>query len=354
MKHFFSLSLVTLLLAACGSATSTQTPPAEIADAPDSQIETTLIVTTSFYPLTHFTTQVGGDLIEVQQVAAQGADPHSFEPTASQISQIYESDLFIFNGQGQDTYAERLHTELIKNGTNVLVATELVERMPYEREEHEHSDHEEDHNDHEDEHEDEEHHDEHDDEDEHEEDDHDEHNHGEWDPHVWLDPLRAEEIVQTIAQELSSMRPALANQFQANADAYVAELRTLHKDMSAGLSNCTLDAVIVSHDAYRYLANRYNFYTFEIAGLSPSSTPSPARLAELTDIAATEGIEHVFFETQVSPALSETLAQEIGATTLVLHSIEALTDEERDNNETYVSIQRMNLNNLRTALKCNE
>lgn len=122
--------------------------------------------------------------------------------------------------------------------------------------------------------------------------------------------------------------------------------------MRTGLSNCALDAVIVSHDAFRYLAGRYDFHTLEIAGLAPSAEPSPARLAELSGIAKEEGIRHVFFETQVSPALSETLAEEIGAETLVLHSLETLTEQERSSGMTYIDLMRKNLDNLRTALEC--
>ena len=325
VKSLLSIGCVAILFAGC-------TPSAPTAHDSVPQEEQKIIVATSFYPLTHFAEQVGGNLIEVQQVASPGADPHSYEPTPSQMQQIFESDLLIYNGAGQDPYADRIYEELKQKGTRVLIATELVKRMSYEHEEHDehgHEEHEEEHHN-----------------------DHDDHEHGEWDPHVWLDPLRAAEIVQAIATELSAIDPTLESQFQANADAYAAKLHTLDADMKAGLLNCNLDAIVVSHDAYRYLADRYGFHTLEIAGLSPSAKPSPARLAELTEIAQEEGIAHVFFETHVSPALSETLAAEIGAETLVLHSIEALTKQERLDGMTYISIQRKNLEHLRTALEC--
>lgn len=346
MKKFCILSCLSILIVGCASSV----PSSDTANSEEAQ---KILVATSFYPQTHFAEQVGGDLIEVRQIAAPGADPHSYEPTSKQIQQIFESDLFIFNGEGQDAYGDRIHDELNQKGNRVLKATEIVERLSYEKEEHVHHDedeHEDEEDDHEEEHEDEEddHGEEHDD----HEGEHDDHGHGEWDPHVWLDPQRAVEIVQVIAKELAEIEPSLASQFQSNADAYIAELRTLDADMEGGLSNCALDAVVVSHDAYRYLAKRYGFYTFEIAGFSPSMEPSPARLAELSEIADKEGIKHVFFETHVSSALSDTLASEIGAGTLVLHSIAALTPEERSTEKTYIDLQLLNLKNLRTALQC--
>lgn len=339
MKHFLALSCISILFVGCSPSDSSS-------EKTESHAETKVMVTTSFYPITHFAQQVGGDLINVRQVASQGADPHTYEPTPNQMQQIFESDLFIFNGEGQDPYADRIYDELEGKGTRVLIATKLVDRMAYEEEGHD------DHDEHEDEHEEEDDHEEHDEhhEDEHEE--HDDHAHGEWDPHVWLDPQRVEQIVQAIAAELSAIDPSNATQFKSNANAYVSQLRTLDREMRSGLSNCALDSVIVSHDAFRYLARRYNFHTLEIAGLSPSAKPSPARLAELTHIAEDEGIGHVFFETQVSPALSETLAEEIGAETLVLHSIEALTDEEKSAGMTYTLLMKQNLANLQIALEC--
>ena len=328
MKKLLIIGCIAILSTGC-------TPSSPSVNETGEQVEQKIVVATSFYPLTHFTEQVGGDLIEVRQIAAAGADPHSFEPTPSQMRQIFESDMLIYNGLGQDPYAERMHDELEQKGIRVLMATELVERMSYEHEDH-------------DEHEDE--HDDHDEEEEHDE--HDDHAHGEWDPHVWLDPQRVQHIVEAIASELAEIDPSHASQFHNNADVYIAQLRALDQDMLTGLSSCALDAIIVSHDAYRYLANRYGFHTLEIAGLSPSAQPSPARLAELTEIAEEEGIHHVFFETHVSPALSQTLAQEIGAETLVLHSIEALTQQERSAGKTYIDLQRANLENLRTALEC--
>lgn len=344
MNTFLSIGSALILLAGC-------TPAAPSNSTGETQ---TVSVATSFYPQTHFAQQVGGDLVDVQQVVASGADPHTYEPTPKQIRKVYDADLLIFNGAGQDAWAERMHEELEEGNVRVLIATELVERMAYEEDEHD--DHHDDHDGHENEHE-EEHHEEHGDhqeehkDDHHEEDEHD-HEHGEWDPHVWLDPLRAQQIVQAIASELAEIDPANAEQYNKNADAYASELQELDNDMHKGLSNCTLDAVVVSHDAFRYLAHRYGFHTLEIAGLSPSAEPSPARLAELSKIAKEEGIAHVFFETHVSPALSETLAQEIGAQTLVLHSIEALTKEERSAGKTYIDLMRQNLANLQIALQC--
>ena len=345
MKQFLSISSLILLLTAC-----TQSAPST--GDTESQAMQKVSVVTSFYPQTHFAEEVAGDLATVEQITPLGSDPHSYEPTPKKMQQVYNADLLIFNGAGQDEWAERIHSELEGNGVRTIAATEIVERMAYEEEDHdEHDDHDEhghhddhadhdDHDDHEDDHED------------HDEHGHHDHEHGEWDPHVWLDPVRAQKIVQTIASELSAIDPTNAEGYKSNADSYVLRLQELDTDIRTGLSNCALDSVIVSHDAFRYLAARYEFHTLEIAGLSPSAVPSPARLAELADVASEEGIQHVFFETHVSSALSDTLAEEIGAETLVLHSLEARTQEERTAGKTYIDLMRQNFANLQIALQC--
>lgn len=315
MKTILLLSALPLLLAAC----STQAPNAQVDNAPD-----TLFVATSFYPLTFVVEHIGKDMIDVYQISSQGADPHTYEPTPQQLERVYNADLLVFNGLGQDAWADRIQQDLKNQGTNILIATESVSLM----------DAEEDHDDH------------------HGEEEHEKHDHGTWDPHVWLDPLLLKQIAESVAAELTRLDPKNAPAYKENTESFTSALEELHSEIQEGLNDCTLNSVIVSHDAFRYLANRYNFETLEIAGLSPSADPSPARLAELSKLAEDKGIRHVFFETHVSPALSNTLAGEIGAETLVLHSIEALTSDEQTKGITYFDLMRQNLHNLRTAMQC--
>ncbi len=75
-------------------------------------------------------------------------------------------------------------------------------------------------------------------------------------------------------------------------------------------------------------------------------------MARVADTARQKHIEYIFFETLVSPKLSETIAREIGARTLTLNPIEGLTDQELKAGKNYISVMKYNLANLRTALAC--
>ena len=110
--------------------------------------------------------------------------------------------------------------------------------------------------------------------------------------------------------------------------------------------------MIASHNAFTYLANRYDLNIVSISGLSPNEEPSPKRLAEIADFARQNNVKYIFFEMLVQPRLSETIAREVGAQTLVFNPLEGLTDEEIAQGENYLSVQRKNLSNLRTALDC--
>ena len=87
-----------------------------------------------------------------------------------------------------------------------------------------------------------------------------------------------------------------------------------------------------------------------VLGLSPEAEPSPARMKEIVDFARDHDAQYIFFETLVSPRLAEAVAQEVGAGTLVLHTLESLTAEELAAGESYLTLMRSNLVSLEKAL----
>ena len=104
--------------------------------------------------------------------------------------------------------------------------------------------------------------------------------------------------------------------------------------------------------AFGYLAADYGLTQIGIAGLSPDAEPSLKELAGVADFAKANHVKYIFVEALASPKLSDTIAREVGATTLVLNPLEGLTDEELTQGKTYVTEMERNLSNLRTALQC--
>jgi len=89
-----------------------------------------------------------------------------------------------------------------------------------------------------------------------------------------------------------------------------------------------------------------------ISGVSPDQEPTSQKMAEIADLVKKENIKIVFFESLVSPKLSQTIAQETGVQTMVLDPIEGLTDDDLKAGKSYLTVMRDNLSALETALQC--
>jgi zinc transport system substrate-binding protein len=308
-----------------------------------------LRVVATFYPLQNLAQAVVGDTGEVRAIVPAGIEPHDFEPSPKDIQDLYRADLVIINGAGMDPWAEKLVPELSARGVATLVVAHSVNLLEGAGHGHDHAHA--DANEHEASHEH-----------EHEGDDHPSHGsdlmlvaEGDMagaDPHFWLDPLVAHQLTDDIARVLGERSPQRAAVLRSKAEAVQARLAALDRQYATGLKTCRLQEVVTSHDAFRYLARRYGFETHALAGLSPEAEPSAKRLTEIAAEARREGIKYIFFETLVSPKLSETLAREVGAETLVFNPIEGVTAEEAAAGVDYFSLMEANLAALRKALEC--
>ncbi|WP_370039718.1 metal ABC transporter substrate-binding protein [Nocardioides sp.] len=294
----------------------------------------TLQVAAAFYPLEFVASRVGGDRVEVTTLTGPGTEPHDIELTVAQTALVGEADLVLYQDSMQPIVGDAVEQTA---GGATLEVEEVIDFIPF-AEEHDHSD--EEHT--EDEHAEDEHADE-------EEEGHD-HDHGDEDPHFWLDPARMATLAEAVASELGDIDPDHAEEYDANAAALVEELDELDAAFAEGLADCERDLVVVSHDAFGYLGDRYGLDIHGIAGLSPDAEPGPADIAELQELIDAEGVTTVFSETLVSPATAETLAQDAGVGTDVLDPLEGLSDETAD--EDYLSIMRSNLASLQEANGC--
>jgi zinc transport system substrate-binding protein len=104
---------------------------------------------------------------------------------------------------------------------------------------------------------------------------------------------------------------------------------------------------VTAHQAFGYLAARYDLTEISLSGLDPEAEVSPTRLAEVTRMARDLGLSVIFYEELVSPASAETLAAEVGARTEVLSPLESAPDDG-----DYFTVMRGNLAALEEALSC--
>ncbi len=270
-----------------------------------------LQITASFYPYYFFASEIGGSKVQVTNITPAGAEPHDYEPTSGDLVLINSSKLLILNGQ-VEPWGTKIQTDLEGKSTKILVAgTGLFTQKVT-----------------------------------------DEEGQTATDPHIWLSPTRAKVQAKAILNELIQIDPANKDYYSANANKLLNELDNLDQSFKKGLASCQKKDIVTSHAAFGYLASDYGLIQIPIAGLSPDAEPSLKEMANITNFVKTNGINYIFFESLVSPKLSQTIAAETGAQTLVLDPLEGLTPAALSSGENYLTIMNQNLQNLEIALEC--
>ena len=195
----------------------------------------------------------------------------------------------------------------------------------------------------------------HDDHDEHKDghEGHEGHAHGEFDPHIWLDPLYAIKQSKAVLDALSAKDPSNMDYYLGNYQKLEQDLQSLHQDYTNGLSSCKHEEFVISHAAFGYIAARYNLDQIEIAGLSAEASPSAARLAEIAERVGKLGLGSVLVEAlQWDNSVSQTLANESNLQALPVHVIGTVTRDELNEHADYMGLMRNNLKSLQTAMEC--
>lgn len=337
INRLFSTSALTLslILAGCGNS--------ETVNKYENKAENdTLTVYTTIYPLEDFTKKIGGDFVEVKSIYPPNVDAHSFEPSTKDMISLANSDLFIYTGVGIDGFAEKASESLKKESVTILESGEGIDLLE--------STHEDEHN-HEGESAESAGHDEHKDENA-EAEGHDEeaHNHGNYDPHLWLDPIRSIELANNIKNSLIDLMPEHTTDFENNFNQLKAELEKLDQEFKTTIENSKTKYILVAHAAYGYWEERYGIEQIAISGLSPTQEPSQKELQNIIEESTEHNIHYVIFEQSVSPKVAKIIQEELGAESLTLHNLESMTEEDIKQNEDYFSIMRKNLQTIKKAL----
>ena len=267
----------------------------------------------SFYPMYDFAQKVGGDKVEVKDMVPAGTEPHDWEPAATDIRNLEDADVFVYNGADLEHWAEDVLATLENQDLIAAEASDGVELLDGEGD----------------------------------------HAHGDngKDPHVWLDPLRAKQEMKNIRDAFCQADPENRDYYEANYEKYAGEFDELDQEFREGLADMKSRDIIVAHEAFGYLCNAYDLKQLAIEGLTPDSEPDPAKMQEVIEYAKEFDIHTIFFEELASPKVAKTVAKEVDAVTAVLNPIEGLSEEDIQAGEDYFSVMRKNLAALRKALK---
>ena len=304
-----------------------------------------LTVMASFYPLQYLAEKIGGEHVSVTSLTPEGAEPHDLELSPKMVDSLSSADAVIYLAGFQSAVDEAIEQQAPKTVIDVSSAAELVEagsdaNHPAEEEATEETQsgetdaHDHDHEGH--------------DHEGHDHAGHDHHHDMSADPHFWLDPVRMAKAATLVGDKLAEADSAHADTYKANAKALAEELTTLGDTLVTKTSKCQVKTFVTAHTAFGYLADRTGLTQVGISGLDPESSPSPARLAEIGQIAKEQGVTTIFTEALIDPKVAQTLADDLGITTAVLDPIESQTDASKD----YAAVMQANIDALTKANNC--
>ena len=346
----------------------------------DSSEEKVKIVATLF-PQYDFAKQIGGDKVEVTLLLTPGTETHTYEPTPQDIINVNNSDLFIYTGKYMEPWSDKIATS-IDSDTLILDSSKNINLIPSEHTDeitensterietnsetsenteetanytnetlvhtgkvanytNEISVHTEENTDAENSYENS----------NQESYESESHNH-EYDPHIWLNPQNAIVMVNNITEELCNIDPQNASYYKQNAENYIEQLNLLDSDIENTIKNSIKNKIAFGGTfAYMYFIQRYNLeYVSAYDSCGENTEPSASNVKKVIDYMKQNDIHVIFYQELSSGKIADTIASETGATKLVFHTIHNASQEEINRGETYISLMRKNLENLKKAL----
>jgi zinc/manganese transport system substrate-binding protein len=280
------------------------------------------IVVSTTTILDDFVRTLGGDAIEAHCLLTPGRDPHSYNPTPTDIRLLRRADLIVINGLGFETWLEKLIKNSGSRGT-LVTASNGITPLRAEHDSHDAHDHA-----------------------------HHDHDHGEIDPHAWHDLRLAAHYVENIRDALAAATPDHASSIRNRATAYLAELDTLDALFRERLAAIPKSRrkIVTSHDSLRYLGEAYELRIVPIAGLRPDQEPSAKQLAAIVTLLRRESVSAIFVESTTNPKIPTLLAKEAGVSVIS----ELYTDSlgaSGSPGATFLGMARANMETITAALK---
>ena len=269
-------------------------------------------VVTTIKPLHSLISNVMKGVGEPSLIIEGTANPHNFVLKPSHAKLLEDADIIFWIGEDLEAFMEKPLSSLAKDAEKIsFIELGTIEKLKF-REDNifEHDDHED--------------HDDHDGHKEDEHDDHDEHNHGEFDAHLWLDPVNAKKMVIEISHELSELDPANKNTYMANADKTIEDLDRLIKEVNRSLSKDI--GYVVFHDAYQYFEKRFGVTSAGALTLNPDVLPGAKQIIDIQNLIKEKNIKCIFSEPQYNPKIIETLANDTNILTGTMDPLGANLD----------------------------
>lgn len=269
---------------------------------------TDILATTTI--LADIARNVAGDRLTVGSLLPAGTDPHSYQPVPQDAARIYQSKVLIFHGGEYERFLDGLLENTEGQTRLVEASTGMRFRSGTENEEG-------------------------------------------VDPHVWLDPNNVILYVDNIREGLTEFDPDGAEIYQANASAYIDQLKELDAWIyeQAAQIEPQHRVLVTNHESLGYFAERYGFTVIGtvMPSFSSDSAPSAQQMAGLIEQIKLHEAPAIFLDTSDNPNLARQIAAETGVKVISDLHLESLTEGSPAG--TYIGMMRDNVTKIVRALQ---
>ena len=246
--------------------------------------------------------------------------PHNFQLKPSHAKMLQNADLVIFVGEGIEEFLEKPLESIAKDAKKFA----LLEQSGFKKLKFREKNIFEEHDDHDD-------HDKKakkkDDHDDHGHDDHG-HGHGEYDPHIWLDPINAKSMIKKITKLLSKMDKENSSTYKSNSKKAIKEIDMMVKEIKSEMNKDL--KFVVFHDAYQYFENRFDISVLGALTVNTDVLPGAEQLSEIREVIEHENVNCIFSEPQFNPDIINAIAMDTNFKTGVLDPLGATLEPGKD------------------------
>ena len=277
----------------------------------------------------------GVDGIEISLIIANGTDPHSYQPTASDIMNISNCDMLVYVGGDSDTWVKKA-IERSKNqniNTVTLIELEGIKLHNISSASHSHDGH------------------------SHGEHSHEGHSHSALDEHIYLSLENACVTVNKLANELCKIDPDNSESYLKNSLEYTLKLKNLSQSFNAEIEK------IPEHDRFILFADRFPFvyllsdykihYSAAFEGCTTDVDADFDTVIRLIHEANEHNVNYIAVTESSDKALANTVISSTNSKNqkiITLNSMQSITKKQIENGTTYISIMQDNIDQVKTAL----
>ncbi len=284
-------------------------------------------IVTTIFPYYDFAKNIAGDNAKITLLLSPGSEPHSYEPSPSDIVAIENCDIFIYNGGESDHWVDSVLKSTQNINMRILKMTDYVDLLEEHNSEHNH---------------------------EHlHKNEEIEHSHGSgFDEHIWTSVKNAKLLVREITNSLSKIDNNNIDYYSDNENKYIEALDKLDNDFKLTVDNGKRDIMVFGDRfPFLYFATDYDLhYEAAFPGCSSKTEPNISTITHMIDFVREDNIPVIFHLEFSNKKTATLIAEDTGAKVMQFSSCHNVTKDEFKNGVSYISLMEQNLNALKEAL----